>query len=52
MPEVRFALGLCNLHGRFLFETRPDLFPQGFLTMNEMHLWGRYFEDQNRKGRK
>lgn len=29
---------------RFLFEVRPDLFPQGFLTKVEIALWLRYME--------
>ena len=28
---------------RFLFEVRPDLFPQGFLTQAEIELWARYY---------
>jgi hypothetical protein len=34
---------------RFLFETIPDLFPQGFLTDTERILWGRFY-DNRRKG--
>lgn len=28
-----------------LFELRPDVFPQGFLTEVEMHLWDLYLTD-------
>jgi hypothetical protein len=27
---------------RFLYETRPDIFPQGYLTQNELRLWDLY----------
>lgn len=29
---------------RFLYEVRPDIFPQGFLTELEINLWCRYYE--------
>jgi hypothetical protein len=29
--------------GRFLFEIRPDVFPQGFLTEGEIELWEKYY---------
>lgn len=36
---------LCHQRGRFLFEVRPDLFPQGFLTPVEAELWGLFYAD-------
>lgn len=39
---------LADLKGRFLFECRPDLFPQGRLTPLECELWGRYYDDKSR----
>jgi hypothetical protein len=30
-----------------LFELRPDVFPQGFLTGTETALWGRFYEELN-----
>ena len=30
-----------------LFSLRPDLFPEGRLTVVEIGLWARYFEQQN-----
>lgn len=30
---------------RFLYEARPDLFPQGFLTEDEMLLWSFYYNE-------
>lgn len=38
---------LCELRGGFLYQHRPDLFPQGFLTQQEILLWAEYYE---RKG--
>lgn len=38
---------LCARHGKFLYEARPDLFPQGFLTDVERDIWGLYFEEEN-----
>lgn len=29
-----------------LFELRPDLFPEGYLTDAEMSLWASYFEER------
>lgn len=39
---------LCEQRGRFLFEARPDLFPQGRLTLRELALWGEFFEERER----
>lgn len=41
---MRSALALCDRMGRFLFEARPDLLPEGYLTETETLLWGRFFE--------
>ena len=30
-----------------LYELRPDLFPQGYLTSVEGELWGRFYKDIN-----
>ncbi|GAH39006.1 unnamed protein product, partial [marine sediment metagenome] len=35
--------------GRFLFELRPDIFPQGYFTTTEAELWGKYYERKNNK---
>jgi hypothetical protein len=37
---------LCDLRGGYLFEIRPDVFPDGFLTDDEIELWGRYYEEK------
>jgi hypothetical protein len=37
------------MRGRFLFEIRPDVFPEGWLTDVELKLWGLYYEERNRR---
>lgn len=48
---MKSALYLAAERGRFLYEIRPDLFPEGFLTDLEVALWGRFYEyrEQQRK---
>jgi len=43
---------MCGEWGRFLFEARPDIFPEGRVTGVEMHLWSFYYEERNREMRK
>jgi hypothetical protein len=31
-----------------LFEIRPDLFPEGYLTRTEIDLWNLYFKEKQR----
>jgi hypothetical protein len=42
---------LCYDRGRFLYEVRPDIFPEGYLTDTEIALWGEYYDElaQHRK---
>ena len=47
--DIRTLMNLCASRGRFLFEVRPDLFPQGFLTDAEMYLWGLYYLEKRRR---
>lgn len=35
---------LSEMRGLFLYQTRPDLFPEGWLTNEEMELWSRYYD--------
>lgn len=39
-------MALCSERGRFLFEVRPDLFPQGMLTDMETALWARWYAER------
>lgn len=41
---------LCDFRGHFLFEVRPDVFPQGYLTETELALWAMYYKNKNTKG--
>ena len=45
---------LCDLRGRFLYEARPDVFPEGRMTTRERALWGLHYEhrEQQRKSKK
>ena len=43
---MRTDLILCDARGRFLFELRPDLFPEGGMTDVERELWDKYYEDK------
>jgi hypothetical protein len=45
-PSVRNSLALCEKHGAFLFQARPDLFPEGYVTPVEELLWGRHYEQR------
>jgi hypothetical protein len=38
---------LCADRGRFLFEARPDIFPEGYLTPTETAIWGMYYKERN-----
>jgi hypothetical protein len=37
---------LCAERGRFLFEARPDLFPEGYVTDTELLIWGEYYQER------
>jgi len=37
---------LCAERGRFLFEVRPDVFPEGWLTETETAVWGLYYAER------
>lgn len=39
---------LADKRGRFMYEIRPDLFPEGWLTDVELNLWDLYAEERNR----
>jgi hypothetical protein len=40
---------LCDGKGRFLFEVRPDLLPEGRLTDVECQLWQMFYEDREKQ---
>jgi len=37
---------LGKIHGKFLYEMRPDIFPEGYLTNTEQLLWGLFYADK------
>lgn len=43
---MRAALALCSERNRFLFEARPDLFPEGYLTETETAVWGMWYAER------
>lgn len=40
---------LLEARGGYLYQNRPDLFPQGFLTNEELALWSAYYEMRRQK---
>jgi|GEM_PF-1144427 len=40
---------LCALKNRFLFEVRPDIFPEGMLTETETELWSMHYADRGKR---
>lgn len=38
------SMQLCELRGGFLYQHRPDVMPQGFLTDEELALWSAFYE--------
>jgi hypothetical protein len=43
---------LCAERGKFLFEARPDIFPEGYLTETEIAIWGEYYRERNESQRR
>lgn len=37
-------MALINLRGGYLYQHRPDVIPQGFITEEELALWAAWFE--------
>ncbi len=35
---------LLEMRGGFLYQHRPDLIPQGFVTDEELAMWAAYYE--------
>ena len=38
------SMQLIEQRGSFLYQHRPDVIPQGFVTDEELALWAAYFE--------
>ena len=43
---------LLDVRGGYLYQHRPDLFPQGFLTDEETMLWAAYFDAKQKEAAK
>lgn len=41
------SMSLLEKHGGYLYEHRPDIIPQGWLTDEELGLWAAYYERRN-----
>jgi hypothetical protein len=42
-------MALAYQKRKYLFETRPDIFPQGYETAVERELWSKFFADLNKE---
>jgi len=38
---------LLHVRGGYLYEHRPDIFPEGVLTQTEIALWDRHYQEMN-----
>jgi hypothetical protein len=38
------SLDMLHMRGGYLYEHRPDVIPQGFVTDEELSLWAAYYE--------
>lgn len=45
-PAFRAGAEISSQRGKMLYETMPQLFPQGFLTEAELTVWGLHARDQ------
>lgn len=43
---------LAEKSGAFLFELRPDIFPEGYLTRTEIELWSMHYERKEQQLKK
>jgi hypothetical protein len=42
-------MALLSQQGGYLYQHRPDLFPQGFLTTEELCLWSAFYEKRSKE---
>lgn len=45
-PRVQLSLAMAENRGAFLFQIRPDIFPHGYLTNEEIELWEKYYANK------
>ena len=41
--ELCMIYALCSKAGRFVFEVAPHIFPQGYLTQDEIAGWDEFY---------
>jgi hypothetical protein len=46
---IKNTMSLCDKSGQFLFQVMPDKFPHGRLTLKEMLLWEKFYDEQNQR---
>lgn len=42
-------MGLIEVRGGYLYQHRPDIIPQGYVTSEELALWAAYYEIKKAK---
>lgn len=42
-------MALLDKQGGYLYQHRPDIIPQGFVTQEELSLWSAYYEMRQKK---
>lgn len=45
------TMAMIDKRGGFLYEHRPDVIPQGFVTEEEVTLWVAYYERKARESK-
>lgn len=43
---------LLDMRGGYLYQHRPDVIPQGFMTDEELALWSAYYERKNAEAKR
>ncbi len=46
------SMRLLELRGGYLYQHRPDVIPQGFMTDDEIALWGAFYERRAAEARR
>lgn len=45
------SMHMLELRGGYLYQHRPDVVPQGFMTDEEMALWAAYYAIRNERAK-
>lgn len=46
------SMQVIEMRGGYLYQHRPDVIPQGFLTDEELTLWAAYWERRNAEAKR